>query len=419
MGKEDESVEREIARRQRAEAALREAERRYDELVKSSEDLIWTHDPAGRVLSANPAMVRLIGCEREEIVGHPLDALLSPAGVQKFPAYLETLARDGHAEGFLRILTRAGEERVLQYESTARIIERGESIVFGVAHDVQRRWAERALRLSVPRLETVPGGRLPGTSGIAPDISERHRLEEQLVQSQKMEAMGRLAGGIAHDFNNLLTTILGYCDLVLSQIPGESPVRADVAEIERAGQRAVELTRQLLAFSRKQVVETRLLDLNGVVAEASKMLRRLIGENIDLVAQLDPQLGRVRADPGQLEQVLVNLAVNARDAMPSGGRLVIETKNADLYEPVAGSSSPAGPRRYVLLAVSDTGAGMDPETRRHIFEPFFTTKERGKGTGLGLATVYGIVKQSGGEILVDSGVGRGTRFEVYLPRVDD
>jgi two-component system cell cycle sensor histidine kinase/response regulator CckA len=506
---DDRTLDREIARL-RAEAALRESERRFAELVQISEDLICTHDLQGRIASVNPAMVRQTGYPPEQLVGRSLADFLSPETRHEFATYLESVLRDGHAEGFLRIVTRTGEQRVFQYENVVRVAEEGDAIVFGVAHDVQRKWAEQALRISINRLEAllnnIPdaawmkdesgrytavneafarflnrtreeligktdfdlappslaekyqledrsvlstgeslrvsedlvgrdgrrvlfetiktpirggAGRPTGTVGIARDISERRLLEEQLVQSQKMEAVGRLAGGIAHDFNNLLTSILGYSDLALGQLAPDDPLRSEVQEIGKAGERAAALTRQLLAFSRKQIIEPRILALNDVVSDLSKMLRRLIGENIDLVTTLDSDLGSIRADPGQVEQILVNLAVNARDAMPDGGRLVIETQNVDSYEPYSGGPVKAAAGPYVLLTVSDSGEGMDAETQSHIFEPFFTTKEIGKGTGLGLATVYGIVKQSGGDIWVKSERGQGARFEVYLPRVGE
>ena len=255
---------------------------------------------------------------------------------------------------------------------------------------------------------------------IKQDITERLQLEAQVLQARKMESVGRLASGIAHDFNNLLTVINGVSDLVLEQVHQDDQVRADVQEIRRAGERAATLTRQLLAFSRQQILEPRVLSLNTVVAGMESLLRRLLGEDIDLVVALTPGVGHVLADPGQLEQVIVNLAVNARDAMPQGGRLSIETQNVALTEADGrqhGVAVPPGP--YVQLAVTDSGAGMDEATCARVFEPFFTTKGPGRGTGLGLSTVYGIVEQSQGFIWVHSTVGRGTRFEVCLPHVSE
>ena len=254
------------------------------------------------------------------------------------------------------------------------------------------------------------------------DIPEPPALrasQSQLEHSQKLEAIGQLAGGVAHDFNNMLTAIIGYTDLSLRRVGLENPIRRNLEETKKAAERAASLVRQLLAFSRKQILEPKVLDLNEVVKDMHKMLTRLIGENIQLATRLETELGSVKADPCQVEQIIVNLVVNARDAMPRGGRVTVETANVTLDEQNALKHVSVKPGEYVMLAVSDTGSGMDQETQARIFEPFFTTKEVGKGTGLGLSTVYGIVKQSGGNIWVYSEQGLGTVFKVYLPRIDD
>jgi signal transduction histidine kinase len=248
------------------------------------------------------------------------------------------------------------------------------------------------------------------------EIAERQRVEEELRQAQKMEAIGRLAGGIAHDFNNILTVIIGNCDLVLDSLSPNDLLRRDITQIKKAGERAASLTRQLLAFSRQQVLQPVVLSLNTVAANLENLLRRLIGEDIELEIKLDPNLGNIRADPGQMEQVIMNLVVNARDAMPEGGALTIETANVDLDEANFRNVEP-GP--YVMLAISDTGIGIDVGIEAHIFEPFFTTKGQGQGTGLGLATVYGIVYQSDGHISVYSEPGQGTMFRIHFPQVKE
>jgi two-component system, cell cycle sensor histidine kinase and response regulator CckA len=252
----------------------------------------------------------------------------------------------------------------------------------------------------------------------AVDITKRLQLESQLRQAQKLESLGRLAGGVAHDFNNLLTIINGYSDLMLKTLDPNDPLHSQAFEIHKAGGRAAGLTSQLLAFSRKQVIEPRALNVNAIINDTDRMLRRLIGEDIEFVAALDPLVGQILADPGQIHQIIMNLAVNARDAMPNGGKLEITTKTVDVDESAAALNGDKVPGKYVLLTVTDTGIGMDEKTLQSAFEPFFTTKRYGKGTGLGLSTVYGIVQQSGGWIRVWSAVGHGTSFDIYLPQID-
>jgi signal transduction histidine kinase/CheY-like chemotaxis protein len=272
------------------------------------------------------------------------------------------------------------------------------------------------IRVAMDSAEVIDVAGQECTIAIFRDVTEQKTLEKQLRQTQKMEAVGQLTGGIAHDFNNLLGVIIGYSEILEHRLPPGDPLHKECLQIKKAGQSAASLTRQLLAFSRQQVLEPKVLDINAIVLNVEKMLQRLIGEHIDLRTNLDHALGSVKADQNQMEQVIINLAVNARDAMPQGGKLLIETANVDLDEDYARRHPPQLPGAYVLLSVADTGMGMDAETQSHIFEPFFTTKEVGKGTGLGLATVYGVVRQSGGHIWVYSELGQGTTFKIYLPR---
>lgn len=268
------------------------------------------------------------------------------------------------------------------------------------------------------------GSQAIAVRGLLTDITDERKAAdelrvkaEQLQQAQKMEAIGRLAGGVAHDFNNLLTAILGYTGMLLVALDGHETAKADVEEIRTAAESAASLTKQLLAFSRRQILQPRVLDLNEIVSRVEALLQRTIGEDVTLVKRLDAQLGMISADPGQIEQIILNLAVNARDAMPNGGQLIVETENVTITDPYMARHPGTAPGPHVMLAVTDTGIGMTNDVQSHVFEPFFTTKEPGRGTGLGLATVYGIVKQSGGTIWVYSEPGRGTTFKIFLPTV--
>ena len=305
-------------------------------------------------------------------------------------------------------------DRLNDLGQTLATVKRGESLVnfetVQMRRDGKRIWV--SLTESPIRNES---GKITGISSIARDITENKRLEEQFLQSQKMEAVGRLAGGVAHDFNNILTAILGYSDLLLAQMNSSHPMHKSISEIRRAGEFAASLTHQLLAFSRRQSLQLKILDINDVVNSIEKMLKRLIGEDIQIMTVLDTSAGNIKADAGQLEQVVLNLAVNARDAMPKGGVITIQTSNAKFFGDDMSHITELPPGRYVKLMISDTGSGMSDEVKKHLFEPFFTTKDQGKGTGLGLATCYGIVKQCGGHIVVDSVMGQGTTFQIFFP----
>ena len=342
-------------------------------IVESSNDAIVSKRPDGTITSWNGAAERLFGFSAEETVGRPITIIVPPEGLDEERAFLERVLAGG---------------RVEQHETTRRRKD-GTDVTVSVS--------------IAPILDAA--GQVVGASKTARDLTAPRkaaealrRTEEQLRQSQKMEVVGRLAGGMAHDFNNVLSVILSYSVLLLDGLAASDPMREDLEEIRRAGTRAAELTRQLLTFSRQQILEPRVLDLNEVVGAMDKMLERLIGESVELTSVAGPRLGHVRADPTGVEQILMNLVVNARDAMPTSGKLTIETANVDLDASYAGEHLGAAPGPYVMLAVTDTGTGMDRETQARIFEPFFTTKDPGKGTGLGLSTVLGIVQQSGGTV---------------------
>src|SRR5262245_38695904 len=369
--------------RRHAEAALRASEERFRALVENSSDALILIDAEGRVTYVAASSERHLGWKPDEMLGHSIFNFVHPDDREQAGIRLaEALQQPGENV--------SAELRFRHGDGTWRIME----------------------SVGVNRLNDPSVGAIIITSR---DITERRRLEEQLRQAQKMEAVGRLAGGVAHDFNNLLTAILGYCNLMLDDMPRDDGMRQDLEEIKSAGERAAALTRQLLAFSRRQMLQPQVVDLNALVHQLEKLLRRLISEDVELVTTLAPSLPTVKVDPASVEQVLVNLAVNARDAMPDGGRLTIETSAVQLNSSYVGRHPAIMPGPYVMLAISDTGLGMDAATRARIFEPFFTTKEYGRGSGLGLATVYGIVQQSGGSIWVYSEPGQGTSFKVYLP----
>jgi PAS domain S-box-containing protein len=360
--------------RRRAEEELRQSEERFSRVFRASPAgiAIATADE-GEFVDANDAFFALTGYSRGEIIGRTMSEL-----------------------GF-ELLEKPRQRGAMQNV------------------DLELRTKQGDRRFVLASFERIELGGRPCLLSLLHDISERKRLEGQLRQAQKMEAIGRLAGGVAHDFNNLLSVIIGYCDLLFRTLPPEARERAEIAEIRAAAEAASGLTRQLLAFGRRQVAERRVLDLNAVVAKSERLLKRLVGDNIEVVVRLAPDLALVQVDAGQLDQVLMNLVVNARDAMPVGGTVVLETAAAVLDEAFVRDHPGARAGRYVQLSVRDTGSGMDADTQAHIFEPFFTTKEVGRGTGLGLATVYGIVKQSEGYIWVESARAEGTTFRLYFP----
>jgi len=371
--------------RRRAEEDLRKSESMLSLLFENNPLPTWLYDlETLRFVRANQAAARQYGYSQEEFESFDILQIRVESEREKALAHAREMSPNLEEHGFWQHRNKEG--KVFEVEL--------------ISHEVS--YSGRRMRLVV-----------------AQDISERRHLELQLRQAQKMEAVGRLAGGVAHDFNNLLMVIKGHTELLLNALSPSDSITRKIEQIDRSADRATTLTRQLLAFSRLQVLQPQIINLNSIVDEMGKLLPRLIGEDIELVLRFDKQLGTIRADASQMEQVIMNLAVNARDAMPSGGKLLIQTCNSELDQTYTASHPLMKPGSYVQLDVTDTGMGMDDETQSHIFEPFFTTKEKGKGTGLGLATVYGIVKQSGGFIWVYSELGKGTSFKIYLPRVNE
>ena len=386
-------ITRDITERKQAEKTLRESEEKYRELWEQTRDGIALADlETGILLDCNQAMGDLVGRTREELIGQHQKILHLPASdnAKFFPAFEKH--RTDREGGLLEdvLITKAGETKVVEIKATLLTLQ-GKKVMQGIFRDIaERKRAEE----------------------------EQEKLQAQFLQAQKMESVGRLAGGVAHDFNNMLQTIIGYCELAFEETAADSPLREDLLEIQKAANRSADLTRQLLAFARKQTVIPRVLDLNETLEGMLKMLRRLIGEDIDLFWKPGLDLWKVKMDPSQIDQILANLSVNARDAISGTGKVTIETENVTLDEAYCAGHAGFSPGQYVQLAVSDDGCGMDPETLEHIFEPFFTTKKEGAGTGLGLSTVYGIAKQNGGFINVYSEPGKGTAVKIYLPRFE-
>ncbi len=377
-------LERHVAERKRTEKALIASEEKYRSLFEESKDVVFISTPDGKILDINQAGIDLWGYDSKEDllrINIARDLYVNTADREHLH---NVLKEDGYVKDYELSLKRRDGKPVNVLETAVGVRNKdGEVVMY---------------------------------RGIIRDITERKKLEAQLLQSQKIEAVGRLAGGVAHDFNNLLQAIMGYCELLLHRLDAGDPVKKDISEIKKAGERASSLTRQLLAFSRRQVLQPKVIDLNEVIIDMEKMLRRLISADIELTVTLTPDIGRIKADRGQVEQVVMNLAINAHDAMPSGGKLSLETENTTVDELYCNVIPDARPGDFVCLTVADTGVGMVKETIDQIFEPFFTTKELGEGTGLGLSTVYGIVRQHDGWINVYSEPGRGSFFKIYLQR---
>ncbi len=388
------STARDITDQKLMEAALRESQQTVLALFENAAQGILSIDAAGSILSFNVMAERIFGYRREEIVGKKLEVLMPEKLAETHEQHRRQYFEDPHSRPMGRgmdLVARRKDGSEFPVEiSLSHIAAAGGTVAVAFVNDVsERRRSE----------------------------NERQKLERTLEHATKMEAVGRLAGGIAHDFNNLLTALSGFAEVVLDELPEDHPLYQGAKETLKTCQRSASLVRRLLAVSRRQMLQPEVIDLNPKITEIEKMLRSVLGEDVDLLVKLQPGLGFVRADQSQIEQVILNLVVNARDAMPTGGRLVIETASVDVDEGFGDPHLGLKPGAYVLISISDTGSGMDRETLKHIFEPFFTTKERGKGTGLGLATVYGIVSQSEGKIWAYSEPGQGTTFRIYLPRI--
>jgi PAS domain S-box-containing protein len=418
---------RDVSNRRKEESLRQRLEARYRTLVEGipAVTFIASLDPAADEVYVSPQIETLLGFTQREWLDDPVlwYRQLHPDDSERWhEEFARTVTTGESFRSQYRFFARDGRVVWVQGEATVVCDEAGRPLFLqGIAFDITEiKQAEEVLHRSRAELEARVRERTAelaaANESLREEIDRRKRGEEELRQAQKMEAVGRLAGGVAHDFNNLLTVITGYNDMLLEDLGDDHPLRGHAHEIRKASSRATELTAQLLAFGRKAMIAPRRLDLNGLILESKNMLCRLIGEDIELTTDLAPGLGAVKADPGQLHQVIVNLVVNARDAMPRGGRLTVATADAELDEAYARDHPQVRPGPYVRLTVGDTGHGMPQEVLAHVFEPFFTTKALGKGTGLGLASVHGIVRQSQGHIEVHSEPGRGTTFTIYLPR---
>jgi PAS domain S-box-containing protein len=386
-------IGRDITERKKAEEKLRASEERFRSMFTHASEMIYMYDMAGRFIDTNDRTLELLGCSREEIRGLTIRDIIDPQDIGRSMEGLQRLFAEGEPQGPVELRFRLDDgTRKLMEVTTVRLdLGDGAHAALGIARDITaRRDAEEKLR----------------------------QAAEQMRASQKMEAVGRLASGLSHEFSNVLNVIGGHSELALEGLHDEDPLKESLTEISKAAASGANLTRQLLAFSSSQMLKPEIIDIDEHVKNVGTMLRRLIGEDVELIMKLGGT-GKVRADPAQIEQVIMNLAVNARDAMPDGGKLIIETYDADLDDEYASSHAGVQPDGYVIVAVTDTGEGMDERTRQRIFEPFFSTKDRDIGSGLGLSTVFGIVKQSGGNVWVYSEKGRGSTFKIYLPRLEE